>query len=461
MTATDTFDERLQDVLDAVVDQILIGKVVPIVGPALTLIRRDGQDVPLYQYLADRLIALLSPAAAASLADKGLSHVAARYSREGGNPYSKIYRILLDTPFEIASPLLQLAAIPQFKFLITTTIDPLLARAVDQSRGGNAATQELYYAPSASAKDLNTKAIAELAAPVVFHMFGQASPAYNEWVLTEEDQLEFVLQMPTKFSLLNNISDALKENNLLFIGCHFPEWITPFMVRNAKGQKLSMPRLSNQIEVLIDERMAEDDDLVVFRDFSSSTKIFPQRSVDFVAALCRSLAKIAPTAGAPPKPPSTSEVGRMKSGSIFISYIRTDEPAARRLRDFLASNNLDVWLDQTKLGPGDKWEPTIKSEIDDCSYFLPIISDSSRLLDGNHRVEWNMARSRVTRMADEIPFIIPVAIDGTPVEAPYIPTEFRAANWVRLPMGQGTPEFADNMKKLMRDYELRSKRPGR
>ena len=59
-----------------------------------------------------------------------------------------------------------------------------------------------------------------------------ASPDY---VITEEDTLEFFTSMQAESKRPNVLLDELKSSHLLLIGNTFPDWLTRFFIRIAKS----------------------------------------------------------------------------------------------------------------------------------------------------------------------------------------------------------------------------------
>src|SRR5206468_9443853 len=102
-------------------------------------------------------------------------------------------------------------------------------------------------------------------------------------------------------------------------------------------------------------------------------------------------------------------------GSIFISYVREDADAARRLSAALKHIGGDVWLDERRLQPGARWEEEILASIRrEVRLFLPIISRHTESREEGYVFkEWREAVER----AKGIPpggrrFIFPVVIDA-------------------------------------------------
>jgi len=136
--------------------------------------------------------------------------------------------------------------------------------------------------------------------------------------------------------------------------------------------------------------------------------------------------------------------------SVFISYASEDRAAARALRDTLAAAGLEVWYDENELAGGDAWDQKIRRQIRDCDYFLPVISaNTERRKEGYFRREWRLAVERTMDMADDVLFLVPVAIDDTIETSARVPDKFVGVQWLRTPGGQATPALQALTRRLL------------
>lgn len=136
--------------------------------------------------------------------------------------------------------------------------------------------------------------------------------------------------------------------------------------------------------------------------------------------------------------------------AIFLSYARDDAAAARRLAEALRSAGLDVWFDENELRGGDAWDTKIRRQITDCALFLPIISQHTEArAKGYFRLEWKLAVDQTHLMADGIPFLAPVVIDDTKEAGASVPAEFLRVQWTRLPGALPTPQFVEQLNRLL------------
>jgi hypothetical protein len=459
---------------DDILEFIEEGKVIPIVGAEL-LSMPDGKggEIPLQRLLAEKLAERLRVPAEGCLGDDALHQVVCRYLQGGGRReevYPRLRNLMRELAPPVPEPLRQLARIRHFNLFVTTTFDLLLEKALDDERhGGAAKTVSLAYAPNHNQdvpSDARTAAV-----PTVFHMLGRIS-ASPDFVITEEDTLEFFTSMQAESKRPNVLFDELKSSHLLLIGNTFPDWLTRFFIRIAKNGRLSLQR--EELEIVADRRVQTEPNLILFlKNFSYRTQVFEQgNAADFVRELSARYAERHPPAAVAgvgdPGPGSTSPatmisenasaVPSLKPGAIFLSYARQDAAAVQPLRDALEAAGIDVWFDQRHLEGGDDFDQQIKRNIRACSFFLPVISANTQARhEGYFRLEWSLAAERAKLIAETIPFILPIAIDPIAENDALVPERFLQVQWSKLPGGVATPEFVERTVRLIRDFRKREK----
>ncbi len=137
-------------------------------------------------------------------------------------------------------------------------------------------------------------------------------------------------------------------------------------------------------------------------------------------------------------------------GAVFLSYAREDGEAARRIAEALQGFGVEVWFDSSELRGGDVWDQKIRRQIRDCALFIPVISAHTQARDeGYFRREWRLAVDRTHDMAENRAFIVPVLIDDTREADANVPEQFLKAQFSRLPGGEPTPQFVEQVKRLL------------
>jgi len=427
-------------------------RVIPIVGPDL-VVTAEGELLTrvVARKLAERLkLADLPPDF--TLNDVVTRHVQARGRRE--EIYPKIRAVMKEITIAPPDALVRLARIRDFDLFVSLSFDSLLADALNQVRfAGAPRTEHIGYAPN-KVVDLPAER-SRLASPVVYGLLGKLSVA-PDFVISEEDTLEFLYALQSEAKRPHLLFDELQNNHLLFLGCSFPDWLARFFIRIAKSRQLSVQR--GESEILVDGRIASDPNLVVFLEsFSYSTRIVPMDPFVFVAELERRWSERHPQ-GQPAAEAPASSLPDMAPGAIFLSYAKEDYAAVSRIQKSLEDLGLDVWFDRDRLEAGDQYDQKIRRNIKGCSLFLPVISQTTeRRLEGYFRREWKLAEERSFGIADHVPFILPIVIDETHEYSESVPEAFGKAQWTRLHDGVTTPEFETRLVKLVRDFRKREK----
>ncbi len=145
------------------------------------------------------------------------------------------------------------------------------------------------------------------------------------------------------------------------------------------------------------------------------------------------------------------------SKAIFLSYAREDADAARRIAEALRAFGIEVWFDQNELRGGDAWDASIRKQIRECALFMPVISATTQARsEGYFRREWRLAVERLQDMAGGVPFIVPVVIDDTPEKGALVPDEFMRVHWTRMVKGIPSPQFVEQVRKLLVDRSWKS-----
>lgn len=138
--------------------------------------------------------------------------------------------------------------------------------------------------------------------------------------------------------------------------------------------------------------------------------------------------------------------------AVFLSYASQDADAVRRIAEALRAGGVEAWFDQAELRGGDAWDQKIRRQIRDCTLFLPVISAATQSRgEGYFRREWKLAVERTMDMADGVPFLFPIVLDGVPDRDALVPEVFRQVQWTRVGPDGLPPAFVRNVKALLED----------
>jgi len=451
---------------DNLIQLIEDGQVIPVVGRDLLTVDDAGAARLFYPYLAEKLAVSLGVSPDNLPDGEELNEVASRYIAEG-NRVEDIYPALktvasrAEAALKIPEPLLKLAAIRPLRLFVTTTFDSFLSRALNQVRfGGDAMTRIFAHSPNELQdlpKDLkSSRDLTDADPPIVYHLMGRlsATPVY---AVTQEDIVEFFHSLQSETRRPPRLFDELNHQSLLILGCRLVGWLTRFLMRMSKGQRLSA---GGKNDYVADIGVSSDDGLVLFlRNFSRATKVYRSGGVlDFVNELHHRWTElhpaVSPGAVAPTVERSTSKPA--ESGAVFLSYASEDKASAEKIKGALEAAGVDVFFDRDELQLGNNWEAKLRRSIRQCSLFVPLISRRT-LAPGRRffRVEWNLAvdEAQMASFSDEEAFLLPVVIDDLRVDEADVPAKFRSLQWQSLPAGQPTAEFVSRVQQLYRRYQ--------
>ena len=116
----------------------------------------------------------------------------------------------------------------------------------------------------------------------------------------------------------------------------------------------------------------------------------------------------------------------------------------------LEAAGITTWFDIDRLEGGDDYDRKIQRNIARCSYFIPVISATTKRRPKRYfRREWSYAIDRTRNMAEGAIFILPVSIDETNAARARVPDKFRALHIT--PAGWRAPRaFVQRLERLHR-----------
>lgn len=440
------------------------GKVIPVIGPELVAVEEGGESIPLYHWLA-RALAERIDLPFSDLPDPfDLNDVVAQSIRRGDERdelYPRLLQILRKAPAKLSPALCALASIPRFKLFVSLTFDSQLEMALAEACHG--AMPRTIACATNSVHDL-PGAYEDLEEQVVVQLLGRASST-PDYAICDEDLLEYLHALQDSQRRPGKLFDALRTNHLMFLGCGFGDWLARFFLRTARGMALSQKR--KRTVFIADHRAAREPSLAGFLScFSADSSVLEMSASGFVVELAQRWHAAHPAGpGAENYTPQLvpGEKGPHE-GAVFVSYASEDRDAAERLVEGLRAARLDVWFDKSELRAGDAWDLSIERGIERCSLFLPVISRVA-LADGNRRRyfwrEWNAASNRAGGMAPDEEFIVPVVVDDTRLDQSPLPESFRSKQGPSLPGGELTPEVAQRLTEIVRNFHRRGRDPSR
>jgi TIR domain/SIR2-like domain len=449
------FNNALWDDLIARIDE---GEVVPLVGPGAVTFGRE--DKLLYPWLAQRLPGELNPPLVLETPPRDLQEVVDT-QRRSGQPveriYKRLHKLVEDPDLRPGNTLATLAAIEGLQLFISTTFDPLLARAVESASPGGKPEERRGASSLRDACPDLPRELAKMQAPdqrFVYQILGRAQP-YRDFVVWDDDMFRFLLRLDQQLPLLPKLFEALQKSHFLVLGLSFADWLLRFFVHVVKHQPLS--ELAGT-ELFVFEKLdsADRDKVVVY--FGRLTKqihVFPTDPLDFISELHRRFREKHPSPAGDPYLVNKAYREKHRSrGCIFVSYATPDFEIARYVVSQLQQAGCLVWFDREQIQPGENWEDTLREAIEErCGLFLSIISSKTvTRLEGYNILERNLAARRREKLADNAIFYLPVRIDdGDPLIPENEPRGTKKIQGVRKIGGHLDEDFIGYLRDKQRE----------
>ena len=407
----------LEDNWYCLIEELEKGNVIPIVGPELLDIPdgTDGAVALLYDLVARELAVRYNLPAGEKIAGTWSLHNCVATLLSGGQMnVDKVRRAAAKTidtltaTCPLPKALQVLAGIDAFDLYVSLTCDPLLFRSLQEK---DPAAESVAFGIRSDTNSHPLDIPAKSRGKICYQLFGSAENLLD-FAIHEGDVLEYMYRLQSEQTrAIKNLLGRLRSSNLLFIGCHLPDWVGRSLLRVVNED----PLLSKAKQEFMTDFESDPSLSTFVSRFSPNSLVFPGSPNEFVDELAKRWGawRLAhPRIGEQRitvKPASPTE-GPM----IFISYASQNTDAARAIADrLLALGAGDVWLDKKKLRGGEDWSNKLDEAIGSCDYFLPLLSsEADERREGVFWEEWVTALERAKRVADT--FLLPTLIDPTP-----------------------------------------------
>ena len=286
--------------------------------------------------------------------------------------------------------------------------------------------------PFSDADDLD-----RLQAPFVFNVFGSILNTVDP-ALSEEDMLEYTGYFKEKIKNATNIINALKNKNLLFLGCAFPDWMVRFILRLLSNEPMHDWGSKRTIIVVNDMSDIRKKQYEFLKNYDVVT--YEGNTDDFLRELSNRWKQRNPTA--------------VKNKMIFLSYTVKDKEAVENLKNAIEGiNNVTCWYDNREIAPGDDFKTEIAKNIKSADLFIPLISANSLLhKDGYVQLEWFTADNVNTfRKIDgnTSKYLMPVVIDDTNPYDNNVPKYFSELSIGKVPAGNPGQDFINQVRETL------------
>jgi len=419
---------------EKLLENIEVGKIIPVIGHGLYWIEKEGKGILLYDYLADKfeeMYEITSPPCANHRFYTVMLECLKKKNILPEKLAKELKKVIESEELIPCNPLVQLARIKGFHLFITTAYDEFLFRAISEVRKGSQ-VDSFGYSPTARyINDRIGECLNNTSCTLLFHILGDFScPS-----LTEADILETILELQKdlKETQLNipiiKLSTFLKKKSFLFIGCGYDDWLFRLFIRAVANEEYLLQQKPHPNKFISDNLLDNKKD--PFNEFPTFLMNYQSEvyhicnGKEFVDTLFKKLEAEHPDQVIPLS---------VYPAKIFISFKRTNESAAVNLAENLRSDGFDVWLEGIK--PGDPVDEEILKAIEERTFFIPIISRESKKFEptkgklGYYIHEWGWAYSN--HKAGRNPKkIIPVRID----DSTWMYDKFENFSFVSIPGG--------------------------
>jgi len=112
---------------------------------------------------------------------------------------------------------------------------------------------------------------------------------------------------------------------------------------------------------------------------------------------------------------------------VFLCHVAADKPYVRELYKFLQENNVDAWLDEEKLIPGQRWDVEIKKAMENADAILVCLSKNILNKQGYVQKEIKLALELAQEKPENTVYLIPARLEEC--EVPYQLAQWQ---WVDL-----------------------------
>lgn len=419
---------------DEVLEFISEKQITAVLGKEMYKFKEAGLLWPFDEYLSKGLLESnkVTDQPVLSLT-KAVSYLVSERKVKSMDVTRKLKSMVKEISFEF--PLLtQFLSIADFDYFINTAVyNNVLENTLAQIRSQKPTSINFSInEPFSDCDDLE-----KLKEPFVFNVFGSLLNTVDA-ALSEEDMLEYAGYFKEKMNSAANITSALRNHNLLFIGCAFPDWMVRFVLRLLSNEPLHEWGSKRTIIVVNDSSDLRTTQYDFLKAYDVVT--YEGNTSDFVQELSSRWKQKNPSA--------------VKTKKIFLSYTTKDREAVETMKKALEGiANVSCWYDNREIAPGDDFKTEIAKNIKSADLFIPLISANSLIhKDGYVQLEWFTADNVNTfRKIDGNTgkYLMPVVIDDTNPYDTNVPKYFSELSIGKVPQGNPGQEFINQVRESL------------
>jgi len=419
---------------DELLDFISEKQLTPILGKEIYQFKQNDSLTPLDEYLSRQILEVnrvtdqpvvgLTSAVSYLLNEKKLKPL---------DVTKRLKSMVKEISFEFPA-LNEFLSISDLNYFVNTAVyNNVLEQSLEKIRGQKPTSINFSInEPFSDCEDL-----AKLKEPFVFNVFGSILNTVDA-ALSEEDMLEYTGYFKEKMNNAANLINALRNHNLLFVGCAFPEWMVRFVMRLLSNEPMHDWGTKRTIIIVNDDTEIKSNQYDFLRNYD--VVIYEGSTNEFVHELSAQWKKKNPTA--------------VKTKRIFLSYTTKDKEAVETLKQALEGiENVSCWYDNREIQPGDDFKTEIAKNIKSADLFIPLISANSLThKDGYVQLEWITADNVNTfRKIDgnNKKYLVPVVIDDTNPYDVNVPKYFSELSIGKVPQGKPGEEFINQIRESL------------
>lgn len=416
---------------DELLDFISDKQLTPVMGKEIYKFKKEDLLIPIDQYLSNQILIAYQVTDQPDLSlSKAVDYLLIEKRVKMMDIIRKLKLMVKDIHFEF--PLLtEFFGISDLNYFINTAVyNNLLESNLTKER--NATPTSINFSinePFSDSDDLE-----RLKQPFVFNVFGSLLNTVDP-ALSEEDMLEYTGCFKEKMNNAINLTNALKNKNLLFLGCAFPNWVVRFILRLLSNEPMHDWGTKRTIVVVNDPSELRDVQFNFLKNYDVST--YEGSTNEFVEELSRQWHQ--------------RNHSNVKNKMVFLSYTVKDKDAVENLKKAIESiNNVSCWYDNREIIAGDDFKLEIAKNIKAADLFIPLISENSLMhKDGYVQIEWFTAENvntfrKIDGRTDK--YLMPIVIDETNPYNENVPKYFSELSIGKVPLGNPAPEFINQIR---------------
>lgn len=388
----DLFLNAQQAAWDKLIDEIVNGNVIPLIGPDI-LVEGGNIHKKIVEALAKKFCLNSTPA---SFSELVYDHDYLKKVKDNRDSIYRFMNQLFSRPnlFRPSNILKELLSIKQFPFIMVTSFTPIVEEVMKGIWGNELRVLKFNNNPAEN-DDIISET--DLRKPTIYYMFGKVGDSAHRYVLTDTDMLDFCTSWLNEGDKRpHKLARIIKDKYLLMLGNNYSDWLFRFIWYSIR-------------------KTGTGEGLVVADNIDDELSQFLERNHTFMCNNPHDV--IQEIKSRLPNRLKDIELRKFDSVErgidVFISYSRSDIEIAEALYRKLSAQGKKVWFDKNNISAGGDFRNEIKEGIQNARYFIPILSrnvENERKESHFYRLEWDCACQMAISLGRT--FIIPLTEEG-------------------------------------------------